>query len=203
MKKKIAVLASGNGTNFAAIVSALKKKKISRAEVSLLITDKKNAFVRTRAQKYGIPDVFVDREAYSGRENFDRKLIRIIKAEKIDLIVLAGYMRILSPCFVRAFKNKVINIHPALLPSFKGTDAIGRAFRYGAKVTGVTVHFLDEKVDHGPIIAQKALCIKDDESLASVESRIHRIEHKIYPEVIENILSGKLKIKGRNVKVCT
>lgn len=202
MKKKIAVLASGNGTNFEAIVSALEKGKIKNARLVLLLTDQEKAFVRNRAQKHGIPDVYVDPKAYSSRENFDRRLIRILKSEKTDLVVLAGYMRILSPCFVRAFKNRVVNIHPALLPSFKGVNAIERAWKYGAKVTGVTVHFLDEKVDHGPIIAQKAMTIKADEPLDSVEAGIHKIEHKLYPQAIEAVLNGRVKIKGRNVKVC-
>lgn len=197
---RIAVLASGRGTNFEAIASAQIKGKMRNAKVVLLITDKEHAPVRERARRHGIKEIFVNPCDHKSREAFDKRLVKIIKAEHIDLVVLAGYMRILSPCFVRAFKSRIINIHPALLPAFKGVDAIARAWRHGVKVTGVTVHFLDEKVDHGPIIAQKSFHIREGETLESVEERIHRIEHKIYPEVITRIVEGKIKIRGRHVR---
>ncbi|OQX79015.1 MAG: phosphoribosylglycinamide formyltransferase [Candidatus Omnitrophica bacterium 4484_70.1] len=197
----IAILASGRGTNFEAIVKAVKKGKIPEAEIKLLITDKEDAFVRRRAKRFKIKDIFVDPKKFKSREDFDRFVVKILKKEKIELVVLAGFMRILSRYFVKQFKNKILNIHPALLPAFKGKDAIKRAYSYGVKVTGVTIHFVDEKVDHGPIIIQKALEIKKGESLEELEERIHRLEHKLYPYVIRLFVEGRLKIRGRGVEI--
>ncbi len=192
-------MASGSGSNFEAIVRAVKKKKIKNAVVALVITDQENAFVRCRARRHGIKDIFVDPAGYKSRELFDRHLVRLIKNAGADLVVLAGYMRVLTPGFVKAFRNRVVNIHPALLPAFKGVNAIERAYRRGVKVTGVTVHFIDEQVDHGPIIAQKALEVRAGESLASLEQRVHRVEHRLYSEMIDHLLREKTKVKGRYV----
>lgn len=197
----IAILASGRGTNFEAIVKAVKKGKIPQAEIKLLITDREDAFVRRRAKRFKIKDIFVDPKKFKSREDFDRFVVKILKKEKIELVVLAGFMRILSKYFVKQFKNKILNIHPALLPAFKGKDAIKRAYDYGVKVTGVTIHFVDEKVDHGPIIIQKSLEIRKGESLEKLEERIHRLEHKLYPYVIRLFVEGRLKIKGRHVEI--
>ncbi len=197
----IAVLASGNGSNFQAIAQAIKSKKLKGVAIKVLIIDKRGAFVRKRANKFKIKDVFINPKDYKSRVSFDKAIIKVLKKEKIQLIVLAGYMRILSPYFVRTYKNKVINIHPALLPSFKGTDSIKRAYDYGCKVTGVTVHFVDENVDHGPIILQEAIEIKKEMKLSVLEAKIHKIEHKLYPQAIRLISQKKVKIKGRHVKV--
>ena len=198
---KIAILASGNGSNFEAIVKAIKKGKIKNAKVVLLITDRRNAFVRIRAKRHKIEDVFVDPNKFKDRVSFDRKIVRILRQKKIDLVVLAGFMRILTPYFVKAFKNRILNIHPALLPSFKGTGAIERAYHYGVKVTGVTVHFVDEDVDHGPIILQAPLYISERDDLESLEKRIHRLEHRLYPLAIKLFIDGKLVIDKRRVIV--
>ena len=197
----IAVLASGNGSNFEAIAKAVKSRKLKGVKIKLLITDKKEAFVRKRAAKFKINDVFINPKSYKSRVSFDKAIIKLLKKEKIHLIALAGYMRILSPHFVKAYKNKIINIHPALLPSFKGTDSIKRAYDYGCKITGVTVHFVDENVDHGPIILQEEIKIKKGLSLAKLEAKMHKIEHKLYPEAIKLFAQKKLKISGRHVKV--
>ncbi len=197
----IAVLASGRGTNFEAIVKAVNRGIIKNAKVKVLITDKKDAPVRKKARRLKIREIFVDPSEFESREAFDRFIVKILKKEKIGLIVLAGYMRILTPYFVRQFKNKILNIHPALLPAFKGTNAIERAYKYGVKVTGVTIHFVDEKVDHGPIVIQKPLEIKEDESLDELEERIHRLEHRLYPQAINLFIRNRLKIRGRHVKV--
>ena len=197
----IAVLASGNGSNFEAIAQAVKSRKLKGVKIKLLITDKEKAFVRRRAAKFKIKDVFINPKSYKSRVSFDRAIIKLLKKEKIHLIALAGYMRILSPHFVKAYKNKIINIHPALLPSFKGTDSIKRAYDYGCKITGVTVHFVDENVDHGPIILQEEVKIKKGLSLAKLEAKMHKIEHKLYPEAIKLFAQKKLKISGRHVKV--
>ncbi len=197
---KIAVFASGRGTNLAAIIRA-KQKGIINAEIALVISDNKMALALKKAQRAGIRAVFIDPQRFTVKEEFEAEIIKAVEAEAIDLVVLAGFMRILSPSFVTRFKNKIINIHPALLPSFKGAHAIKDAFDFGAKVTGVTVHFVDEEMDHGPIILQKAVPIEESDTLETLESKIHKVEHKIYPEAIKLFIEGKLKIEGRAVKI--
>ncbi|OPX29644.1 MAG: phosphoribosylglycinamide formyltransferase [Candidatus Omnitrophica bacterium 4484_171] len=197
----IAVLASGNGTNFEAVVRSAEKGKLRNAKIKILISDKEESFVQKRAKKHNIKSVFVDPKGFSSRTLFDKEVVRILRKEKIRLVVLAGFMRILSPYFVKAFKNRILNIHPALLPSFKGESAIKKAYKYGVKVTGVTVHFVDNDVDHGPIIFQEALKIKEGESPESLEKRIHRLEHKLYPEAIKLFIQGRLKVRGRKVAI--
>ena len=195
----IAVLASGEGTNFEAIVRNLRRGKLRGVEIKVLITDKKNAPVRRRAEKYKIKDIFVDSKSFLNREEFDAYIVKLIKQEKVDLVVLAGFMRILGPLFVNIFKNKILNIHPALLPAFKGVFAIRQAHTYGAKVTGVTVHFVDSGIDHGPIILQQALKIKEGESLGDLEHRIHNLEHKLYTKAIKLYVDGRISIRKRKV----
>lgn len=196
----IAVLASGRGSNFEALAKAVKKGYI-QAKIKLLICDKKEALVRKRAEKFKIKELFLDPKKFKSRLHFDKKLAEILSKEKINLVVLAGYMRILSPYFVRKFKNKILNIHPALLPSFKGTKAIERAFKYGCKVTGVTVHFVDEQVDHGPIILQEAVKIKKGMSLRKLEEIIHAREHKLYPLAVKLFVEKKIRLKKRQVRI--
>lgn len=189
---RFAVFASGNGSNLQAIIDALKKKKIN-AHLCLVVSDNKKAFALARALKAGIITVVVDRKKFNSRVAMDKTIIAELKSFGVDFIVLAGYMRILSPYFVKKFRNKILNIHPALLPSFKGGHAIKDAFEAGVKKTGVTVHFVDEKVDHGPIIAQKSLMIRKTDTLATLEARIHKIEHTLYPKVIDAFARGKVR----------
>jgi phosphoribosylglycinamide formyltransferase 1 len=196
--KNIAVLASGNGTNLQAIIDNIKKGAL-RARLVIVISDKKDAFALERAKKAGLKTLFCDPKNYGSREAYDAVVLSVLKKEKVDLVILAGFMRILSPFFVKSMKNKILNIHPALLPSFKGMDSIKDAYHYGVKVTGVTVHFIDEKMDHGPIVLQEAVMIRPGESLAGLEARIHRVEHKIYSEAIRKVLSGKVGVQGRRV----
>jgi phosphoribosylglycinamide formyltransferase-1 len=198
----IAVFASGRGTNFAAIIRAVKKGKI-KANLSLLICDNPKAGAIARARRAGIKIALVKREDFSSKGDFENKIIEYLQQEKIDLIVLAGFMRILSPELVTQYKNKIINIHPALLPSFKGVHGIADAFNYGVKVTGVTVHFVDEKMDHGPIILQQTVKIEEDDTLESLEAKIHKVEHKLYPEAIRLFVEGKLNIEARKVRIPT
>lgn len=197
----VAILASGSGTNFEAIVKVFKKRKQRRVNICLLITDKKHAYARVRARKYKVKDIFIDPRQFASRAAFEKEIVRVLEKERIGLIVLAGFMRILTSYFVKRFKNKILNIHPALLPSFRGTHAIERAYRHGVKVTGVTVHFVDDKVDHGPIIFQKSLEVKPGESCARLEQRIHRLEHHLYPKAVAHFCEGKLKIRGRRVEI--
>ena len=198
--KKIAVLASGSGGNFEAIVRA-QKRKVFNAQVALLVCDKKDAFCRVRARRLKVKEIFIDPKDHSSRESFDTTLEKILKKEKIDLVVLAGYMRILTPAFIRTFKNKVVNIHPALLPAFTGGRAIQDAFDYGVKLTGVTVHFADVQVDHGPIILQGAVAIKKGMTIERLKAAIHALEHRLYPKAIRLILGDKVKIRGRHVQI--
>lgn len=196
----IAVFVSGRGTNLAAIIKALKKG-IIKASLSLVISDNKDAYALKRAKRAKIKAVFIDPKHSASREDYDAEIIKVLEAENIDLIVLAGFMRIISSVLIKRFPNKILNIHPALLPSFKGTHAIKDAFDYGVKVTGVTVHFVNEKMDSGPIILQQSLKIRDDDSLEALEAKIHKIEHKLYPEAIKLFVEGKLKVEGRGVKI--
>jgi len=196
----IAVFASGRGTNFAAIIRAIKKGKI-KAELRLLVCDNPAAAALSKAKRAGVRIALVKRQDYPGKKEFEAAILRYLEEEKIDLIVLAGFMRMLSPELVAEFRNKIINIHPALLPSFKGSSAIKDAFDYGVKVTGVTVHFVDENMDSGPIILQQAVGIKESDTLESLEKKIHKVEHKLYPQAIRLYVEGKLKIEGRKVVV--
>ncbi|MCM8795488.1 MAG: phosphoribosylglycinamide formyltransferase [Candidatus Omnitrophica bacterium] len=198
----IAVFASGRGTNFSAIMRAVKKGKI-KANLSLLVCDEPKAGVIARARRAGIKVALVKREDFVSKKEFEEKIIQHLEENKIDLIVLAGFMRLLSPEFVNRYKNRILNIHPALLPSFKGTEGIKDAFDYGVKLTGVTVHFVDEKMDHGPIILQAAVKIKDNDTLETLEAKIHKVEHNLYPEAIRLFVEGKIRIEGRKTYVLT
>jgi len=200
LKINIAILASGNGTNFEAIAKAVKRGYI-KANIKLLLTDKENAFVRKRAAGFNVRELFIDPRKFNSRLDYDKEILGLLKKEKIDLIVLAGFMRILSLELVKSFKNKILNIHPALLPAFKGEDAVRMAYDYGSKVTGVTVHFVDEKVDNGPIVLQEAIKIKKGLTLPELEEKIHKIEHKLYPLAIKLYTGKKLRIRGKHVEI--
>ncbi|MFH1202147.1 MAG: phosphoribosylglycinamide formyltransferase [Candidatus Omnitrophota bacterium] len=197
---KIAIFASGRGTNLAAIIRA-KKKGVIKSDISLVVSDDKKALALKRAARGGIKTVFIDPEKFTIKEDFENEITKALEAEAIDLIILAGFMRVLSPAFVGRFKDRILNIHPALLPSFKGAQGIKDAFDYGVKVTGVTVHFVDEKMDHGPIILQAAVKIEEADTLESLEAKIHKVEHKLYPLAIRLFEEGKLKAEGRKVKI--
>ena len=195
-----AVLASGNGSNLQAILDAQKKGKI-KGELKLVISDKADARALVRARKAGVRNVvFVDPKAFLSREDYDDELVAILKKEKVGLVVLAGFMRILSPVFIKAFRHKIMNIHPALLPAFKGGHAVADALAYGVKVTGVTVHFVDEEVDHGAIIVQAPVDVRSKDTVELISRRIHKVEHVLYPKAIDLFLRGKLKISGRIVR---
>lgn len=196
----LAILASGRGSNFTALVKAVQKGRI-KARIKLLICDKSKAFVRKRARKLGIKECLVEPKYFKSRLDFDKKLVKILRSEKINLVILAGYMRILTPYFVKSFKNKILNIHPAILPDFKGANSIKRAFDCGCKLTGVTVHFVDEKVDHGPIILQESIALKKGMSLGKLEQRMHKLEHKLYPLAVKLFVDKRLKVKKRKVEI--
>ena len=196
----IAVFASGRGTNFAAIIRAVKKGKI-KASLALLICDNPKAGAISRAKRAQIKVALVKKEDFPSNKDFEANILQHLAEHNIDLIVLAGFMRILGPELVQKYQGRILNIHPALLPSFKGAQGIKDAFDYGVKVTGVTVHFVDEKTDHGPIILQEAVQIEEDDTLESLEAKIHKLEHRLYPEAIRLYTEGKLKIIDRKVKI--
>jgi len=200
MKKRIAVFASGFGSNLQALIDYNNKHGLN-GDIVLVFSNNKDAFALERAKKNKIKAVFMDPARYSSREQYDSEIIEMLEEEKIDLVVLAGYMFLLSQEFVHRFKNKILNIHPALLPSFKGTHGIKDAYRYGVKVTGVTVHFVDEGLDSGPIILQEAVDIDPDDSVEELEEKIHKVEHKIYPEAVKYFCEDRLEIDGRMVKI--
>ncbi len=196
----IAVFASGRGTNFSAIARAVKKGKIN-ANLTLLVCDNPKAPVIGKAKRAGVEVFLVKRKDFISKQEFENAIIKRLEEKNIDLIVLAGFMRMLSLEFVQRFKFKILNIHPALLPSFKGTQGIEDAYNYGVKLTGVTVHFVDEQMDHGPIILQAPVKISEDDTLESLETKIHKIEHKLYPEAVRLFIEGRLKLEGRRVRI--
>ncbi|MFC1658847.1 phosphoribosylglycinamide formyltransferase [Candidatus Omnitrophota bacterium] len=195
----IAIFASGRGTNFSAIVRAAKKGKIPGADISLLVCDNPKAPVIAKARRAGVEVFLIKRNDFASKSDFEKAIIQRLNQAGIDLIILAGFMRILGPDLIQAFKFKILNIHPALLPSFKGAHGIKDAFDYGVKVTGVTVHFVDEEMDHGPIILQAAVKRDPKDTMESLESKIHKVEHKIYPEAVRLFVEGRLRMEGRRV----
>jgi phosphoribosylglycinamide formyltransferase 1 len=188
------------GLQFSAIARAIARGAI-KAELALLVCDNPRAPVIERARRAKTAVLLVPRDDFPSKEAFEETIIRGLRQAKIDLVVLAGFMRIIGPKLISAYPNRIINIHPALLPSFKGAHAIEDAFAYGVKTTGVTVHFVDEKTDHGPIILQAPVQVRENEDAGSLEARIHKAEHKIYPEAIGLFLEGRLKVTGRKVLV--
>lgn len=196
----IAIFASGRGTNFSAIARAVKRDKIL-ANISLLVCDNPKAAVIGKAKRAGIQVFLIKRGDFASKRDFEERIIKRLEEAKIDLIVLAGFMCMLSHEFIQRFKFRILNIHPALLPSFKGTHGIEDAFNYGVKISGVTVHFVDEEMDHGPIILQAAVKINEDDTLESLEAKIHKIEHKLYPEAVNLFVEGRLKVEGRRVRI--
>jgi phosphoribosylglycinamide formyltransferase-1 len=198
----IAVFASGRGSNFSAIARAIKKGKV-RANLALLVCDNPKAAVIAKAKRAGVKIEFVKREGFASRKEFEEAIIAKLKENDIGLICLAGFMRILGEDLIEAYKNRIINIHPALLPSFKGAHGIKDAFEYGVKVTGVTVHFVDEDTDHGPIIMQKPVEVDEKDTPETLEAKIHKAEHKLYAQAINLFVQGRLKVEGRRVRVVT
>jgi len=200
MKKRITVLASGRGSNFQAIIEAIRRDQIPATCVAL-ITDNPEAFAIKRAEDAGIPVKIIDYSSFPSREMYEPALLAAMQKVNADLFVLAGYMRILGDGIVRAFPGKMMNIHPALLPSFTGLHAQKQALNYGVKVSGCTVHFVDESLDCGPIILQRCVTVLDEDDEDSLADRILRDEHQCLPEAIRLFCEGKLMIDGRIVRI--
>lgn len=197
---KFAVLVSGNGSNLQAVIDAVQKGEIS-AELALVVSNNAKAFALKRAAQAGIKPWFLNPKDFTNPQSYDRELAIRFKEEKIDFIVCAGYMRLLTSFFVKSFYHKIMNIHPSLLPSFKGVQGIKDALTYGVKATGATVHFIDDKMDHGPIILQEAVKIQENDTIETLTEKVHKIEHRILPKAIQLFAQGKLKIHGRKVEI--
>jgi phosphoribosylglycinamide formyltransferase-1 len=197
---KLGVLISGSGSNLQSIIDNIEKGSLN-AVIKIVVSNNPAALGITRAKKHGLPVTVLKNEDFKNREDYDLELISILKSKDVDLIVLAGFMRILTPAFLRAFPQKVINIHPALLPSFPGTHGQKKAFDYGVKFSGCTVHFVDEGVDTGPIIIQSIVPVYPDDTEEILAARILKEEHRIYPQAIQFIAEGRIEIKGRKVRI--
>lgn len=196
---RIGVLVSGRGSNLQALIDNCESGYVP-GEIVVVISDKKDAYGLERAENHNIDCVFVEPKGKS-RKDFDQDILGILDEHNVDLVALAGYMRIIGPEFVKKYAGKVMNVHPALLPSFPGLHGQKDALDYGVKISGCTVHFVDEKVDHGPIIIQAAVKVEEDDTVDTLTVRIIEQEHKIYSEAVKLFAEGKLKIKRRRVKV--
>lgn len=197
VKKRIGILASGRGSDFQAIVDAVESGKVDY-EIAILVCNNSNAFAIERARKHSIEHAIIDHKGKE-REEFDREMSKTLSDAGCDLVVLAGFMRILSPWFVNEWKNRIVNIHPALLPSFPGAHAHRDALEYGVKVTGLTIHFVDEEMDGGPIIFQTSVEVLDDDTEDSLGARVLEREHHFYPVIIQQVIDGRFVIEGRKV----
>ena len=200
MSKKIGVVVSGRGSNLQSIIDHIAEGKLN-VEIAVVVSDHKEAFALERAAKAGIPTAVVERKGCKDKAEFEDKIDAALRDAGAEVVILAGFMRILTGHFISRWENKIINIHPALLPSFKGVDAQGQAVDYGVKIAGCTVHFVDEGTDTGPIILQKAVPVFDDDTEETLAARILIEEHKALPEAIQLWAEGKLTIKGRKVYV--
>lgn len=198
MKKRLGVLVSGRGTNLQALINAGKKKNYP-AEVVVVICDNPNAYAIVRAKKAKIPVYVIQREEYKTKKEYEEKIKEILLSHKVDLIVLAGYMRIVGKTLLSTFPMKIINIHPSLLPAFPGLNAQRQAWEYGVKFSGCTVHFVDEGVDTGPIIGQKVVPVYDYDTPESLAERILKKEHKLLVEVVKRLFTEEYKLEGRRV----
>ena len=200
MRKKIGVIVSGRGSNLQSIIDHIAEGKLD-VDVAVVVSDHKDAFALERAAKAGIPSAVVERKGCRDKEEFEDKIDAALRNAGAELVVLAGFMRILTGHFISRWEHKIVNIHPALLPSFKGLDAQGQAVDYGVKVAGCTVHFVDEGTDTGPIILQKVVPVMDDDTEETLAERILVEEHKALPEAIRLWSEGRLSIKGRKVYI--
>ena len=198
MKKRIGVLLSGRGSNFEALAESAAAGRIPNAEMAIVISNREGAPGIARAKTRGIATRVIPSKGLE-REVYDRLVAAVLDEHQVDLIFLAGYMRLLSPYFVAKFPNRILNIHPSLLPSFPGLESQRQALEYGVKLAGCTVHFVDENLDAGPIIVQAVVPVKDDDTEASLSERILTEEHRIYSEAVRIVLEGKYKIAGRRV----
>ncbi|MGE0824494.1 MAG: phosphoribosylglycinamide formyltransferase [Candidatus Binatia bacterium] len=195
---RIGVLISGTGTNLQAIIDAIERDKLD-AHIQMVVSNRPDAYGLTRARNHNLPTSIIDHKTFPSREAFDTEVIKTLQASDVELVVLAGFMRLFSPLFIQAFPQRIINIHPALLPAFPGTHAQRQAIQHGVRLAGATVHFVDEEMDHGPIIMQAAVPVYPDDTEESLGARILAQEHRIYPHVIQLFAESRIEIRGRSV----
>ncbi len=198
MAKRIGVLLSGRGSNFEALADSVGAGRLPGAEIAVVVSNREGAPGIERARARGIAARVIPSKGLE-REVYDRQVVAVLREFKVDLVCLAGYMRLLSPFFVASFPNRILNIHPSLLPSFPGLESQRQALEYGVKFAGCTVHFVDENLDAGPIVLQAAVPVRDDDTEETLSSRILAEEHRIYTEAVRIVLEGKYKIVGRRV----
>jgi phosphoribosylglycinamide formyltransferase-1 len=192
----LGVLISGRGTNLQSILDAIADGRLA-ASVAIVISNRDGAMGLARAEAAGVETLVVDHRGHASREAYDARLAGELRARHVDLVCLAGFMRVLSPAFIRAFPNRILNIHPSLLPSFPGVDAQAQAWRHGVQVSGATVHLVDDSLDGGPIVAQGAVDVLPGDTSESLAARILEVEHRLYPQAIARVLAGGWRIDGR------
>ncbi|MBC7266593.1 MAG: phosphoribosylglycinamide formyltransferase [Coriobacteriia bacterium] len=197
---RVGVLISGSGTNLQALLDACASGALS-AVIAVVISNKPDAFGLERARRAGVPAVVVDRARYDSVSGYNAAIADVLEEHGVELVVMAGYMRLLGKEVLSAFPNRVMNLHPSLLPAFAGASGIKDAYEYGVKVTGVTVHFADEHLDHGPIICQEPVRVDEDDTLETLEAKIHEVEHRLIVEAVRLFEQGRLLIEGRRVRV--
>ncbi len=200
MTLKLGVLVSGSGSNLQAILDACANKTLD-ASVELVLSNKPGVFALERAARAGVATAVLSHKDFSTREAFDAEIVRLLRARSVDTVALAGFMRIVTPTLLDAFASRVINVHPALLPSFVGVDAQRQALEYGAKITGCTVHFVDAGTDTGPIIAQAAVPVLEDDTVEALRARVLVEEHRLLPLALQWLAEGRLSLDGRRVRV--
>jgi phosphoribosylglycinamide formyltransferase-1 len=194
---RLAVLASGGGTN----LQALLDDPVVGTWVSLVVSDRAEAHALDRARARGVEAVFCDPKAHADRAAFDHAMLGMLRDRAIGFVALAGFMRVVGPELVRAFEGRMLNVHPALLPAFPGTTSVADALDWGVKVTGVTVHFVDEEVDHGPIVFQEAIAVLPDDDWDALEARVHEVEHRLLPAAVRALVEGRIAVEGRRARV--
>ncbi|HEX7294275.1 MAG TPA: phosphoribosylglycinamide formyltransferase [Pyrinomonadaceae bacterium] len=198
MNKRIAILISGRGSNMVALADAISSGAIANAEIAMVLSDKPTAPGLQLARDRGLQTSVVERRGRN-REDHEREIISVLRASEVDLVCLAGYMRLLSPCFIEEFRGRILNIHPSLLPAFPGLDAHRQALAHGVKVSGCTVHFVDDTLDGGPIIAQRVVPVLDEDTEETLSARILEQEHQLYPEALRLVVEGNYKVIDRRV----
>ena len=196
----LGLLISGSGTNLQTIIDAIEEKRLD-AVIRVVVSNREDAFGLVRARKHHVPTEVLDHQKFSTREAYDQALIEILQAREVELVILAGFMRLLSPIFVKTFSNRIMNIHPALLPAFPGLHVQRKALEYGVRFSGCTVHFVNEQCDQGPIIIQAVVPVFPDDTEESLSARILKEEHHIYPRAIQLYSEGRLRVIGRKVLV--
>ena len=201
---RLGVLASGRGSNLQAIIDAIERGTL-HAQIAVVISNKKDALALERARKHGVTDVFLDPKPFAGqpdsREAYDRAVLEVLRKHDVDLVLLAGYMKIVTSVLIGAYQNRMMNIHPSLLPAFPGLEGQKKALEWGVKVAGCTVHFVTEGVDEGPIIMQAAVPILDGDTPETLAARILEEEHRIFPRAVQLYAEGRLTVEGRRVRV--